>query len=93
MDAGCYTVNLLRYVIGTEPTQVTAATCERAPDRPHVDTATEAELVFPSPDGQRTVRATLCASLNSSLWSFLSAPFTLKVQSNDTMHIIHDAPG
>ena len=79
MDAGCYTVSVLRYLIGTEPSSVVSAKCERTSDNPNIDLATDAVLEFPSADNSRKITGTFCASLNSSLFSFLSAPFTLKV--------------
>jgi predicted dehydrogenase len=57
MDMGCYVVNLARMLGGEEPT-VTAATAKL--ERPEVDRAMSAELLFP---GGHT------ASVHCSMWS------------------------
>jgi predicted dehydrogenase len=48
MDAGCYPVNLLRFLAGTEPDVVSARARLRSPG---VDRAMTARLRFPAPDG------------------------------------------
>ena len=80
MDAGCYTVNVLRSVIGTEPTKVRTAKCDVSPADSRVDTGTAAELEFPSPTGGAPVTGRLTAVLNSSLYGFFSAVFPLKAR-------------
>jgi predicted dehydrogenase len=57
MDAGCYPVNLLRFLAGTEPEVVSAQAKLRSPG---VDRAVTAQLRFP--DG-------IDATMTASLWS------------------------
>ena len=84
MDLGVYPINLLRFVIGTEPTSVESAKCETRPDNPLVDIATTAILRFPSPSGGPTpVVGRFVSSFNASLLEVVMSPFTLKVRNHD----------
>ena len=60
MDAGCYPVNLLRFLAGTEPEVVSARAELRSPG---VDRAMTARLRFPGVDGSDPVDAEMVASL------------------------------
>jgi len=87
MDLGVYPINLLRFVIGTEPTSVESAKCETRPGNPLVDVATTAILRFPSPTGGPTpVVGRFVASFNASLLEVVMTPFTLKVRLHDVGH-------
>ena len=68
MDAGCYPVNLLRFLAGTEPTVVSARAELRTPG---VDRAMTAQLRFPGPDGAdgSDDAGGIDAELVASLWS------------------------
>jgi predicted dehydrogenase len=63
MDAGCYPVNLLRFLAGTEPEVVAARADLRTPG---VDRAMTAQLRFPGEDGGSDG---IDAELVASLWS------------------------
>jgi predicted dehydrogenase len=60
MDAGCYPVNLLRFLAGTEPEVVSARATLRSPG---VDRAMTAQLRFPGGQSPAGIDATVTASL------------------------------
>jgi predicted dehydrogenase len=68
MDAGCYPVNLLRFLAGTEPAVVSARAELRTPG---VDRAMTAHLRFPGADGSDGADGPdgIDAELVASLWS------------------------
>jgi len=70
MDAGCYPVNLLRFLAGTEPTVVSARAELRTPG---VDRAMTAHLSFPGAEGVDSIDAEMVASLWSRRLLSLSA--------------------
>ena len=70
MDAGCYPVNLLRFLAGTEPTVVSARAELRTPG---VDRAMTARLSFPGAEGVDSIDAEMVASLWSRRLLSLSA--------------------
>lgn len=69
MDAGCYTLNCVRYLASGNPTAVTSATALRYPKDPRIDTATSADLLFPpsTPNGP-SVRASIKCDLFLPNW-------------------------
>lgn len=69
MDAGCYTLNCVRYLASGNPTAVTSATALRYPKDPRIDTATSADLLFPpsTPNGP-PVRASIKCDLFLPNW-------------------------
>ena len=59
MDAGCYSVNFMRYIMGSEPTSVSEATCVTQPSTPNTDDTAVATLAFDDPSKSATIRASL----------------------------------
>jgi len=46
-----YTLSMLRYITGADPTKVISAKADVNPKYPHIDMGTSATLSFPSPSG------------------------------------------
>ncbi|KAI6110139.1 NAD(P)-binding protein [Pisolithus sp. B1] len=69
MDAGCYTLNCVRYLASGNPTAVTSTTALRYPKDPRIDTATSAHLLFPPsiPNGS-PVKASINCDMSLPNW-------------------------
>lgn len=67
MDAGCYSINYMRYLLGAEPTSVTNAECVAQPTSREVDDTTTATLAFADPATTATIACTLVGSIFNPL--------------------------
>jgi predicted dehydrogenase len=86
MDAGCYPVSLVRYLMGAEP-EVLSAKAKQV--RPNVDSRMEAELMFPNGLQAHIVSDMLSPRLFDSFLHIKGDAGELKVFSPFQPHVIH----
>jgi len=86
MDAGCYPVSLVRYLMGEEPEVLSAKAKEY---RPNVDSRMEAELKFPSGAHGRIISDMLSPRLFHSSLHVQGDAGEIKVFSPFQPHVIH----